>query len=195
MSKKILSLALTLIIALGIFAVAAAAPAPAETAQPPGGDSGSIVGMWRSPRASNVRRPGAEVRGPTVGVYFFNADGTYAAIKYQVDKFLGEKGKYRLSGANLELSDISWFRWNDSSLSFSQYEISFFRKRWDLIGNGTRSELLEVIDPDHEIWRDYRNITGEGWKKGEDRIEKIWWIDATHFDFVTGLENPLELVP
>ena len=180
---------LTAIICAAIFSALFARGAFAdETKQPQGGDSGSIVGMWRSSFASTSS-------GASLGVYFFNDDGTFAAIEYQRKQFNGLKGKYRLSGANLELYDYSWFQKHDNALSFSAMSVSFYRERWDLIKNGTRSELLEIIDPDHEIWKDYGGITGTvGWMDHDNYNDTIEWIDASTFDFVTGLRNPLELV-
>ncbi|MCL1941704.1 MAG: hypothetical protein FWG09_07160 [Synergistaceae bacterium] len=159
-------------------------------ALPPGVDSGSIVGMWRSERYYG--------NNSTVGVVFFDPDGTYRVIRYRKDRFTGEKGKFRLDGNNLEVYDLFYFERHDNSLSFNYFTEDLTKIR-ALINSGTRSEVEEIIDPRHPIWEHYGGITGTvGWHE-IDRLkswaETIEWIDATTIDYQNGMHNPLKLVP
>jgi len=160
-----------------------------------GGNSNSspIVGMWRSKK---------DFIGDyyTVGVVFFNSDGTYQVIRYWHDRFIGEKGKFKLNGNNLELQDLFEFERHDNALSM-EFFLTDLTKIRDLINSGTRKEVEAIIDPKHSIWQHYGGITGTvGWidmntyGKGS-KSATIEWIDKNTIDYLNGLRKPLERVP
>ena len=151
------------------------------------GSNSPIVGMWRSKRYYSAS-------SGTVGVVFFNADATYQVIRYRHDRFIGEKGKYRLNGNTLEVYDLSWFSKHDDALSFD-YFVTDLTKIRDLISSGTKNELLEIINPQHSIWKNYVGITGTGgWHEMDSWTETIEWIDNNTIDYQNELYYPLERV-
>jgi|GEM_PF-2641393 len=158
-------------------------PTPEQTTPSSGGNS-PIVGMWRS--EIHVGAPYT-----TVGVVFFNADGTYSAIRFREDRFYGEKGEYSFNGNSLEIYNLSRFQIFISYLS-NDYP-GDLRKCWDIIGTGTRSDVLEIIDLNHSIWQHYSGKVD--WMDADSLTRTIKWIDDTHMDYTSGLINPFELVP
>jgi len=153
-------------------------------------DGGSIVGMWRSERYYSGSNG-------TVGVVFFNADGTYQVIQYHHDRFIGERGNYRLNGSNLEVYNLEIWSKHDDALSW-QYFSEDLTKIRDIISSGTRSEVLAIIEPTHSIWQHYTGFltASSDWNEYATNSwnEAIEWIDATTIDYPNGLHYPLKLV-
>ena len=146
-----------------------------------------IVGMWRSERYYSAS-------SGTVGVVFFDADGTYQVIRYHHDRFIGEKGKYKLNGNNLEVYNLLQWSKHDDALSFD-YFVEDLTKVRDLISSGTRSEVLAIIDPKHSIWQHYVGISGTGgWTEMDSWTETIEWVDNNTIDYSSGLHNPLKRI-
>jgi len=143
-----------------------------------------IVGMWRSSFANNSF-------GATVGVVFFNADGTYAAIRYRYTEFIGEKGKYILNGDALEVSDLSCFYKGNGGLPYERLNETL-HEGWEIIGYGTRSEVLKIYDPNDTFWQ--YHTESAIWYERPDWTETIEWIDNNTIDYPNGLINKLERV-
>ena len=150
-----------------------------------GGNKNSpIVGMWRSKLYSST---------PTVGVVFFNADGSYRSISYIRNCFYGNQGKYKLDGNTLEFYDLTQFQRHDNALSINHF--GDIAKIWKIIGEGTRSEVLAIIDPNHSTWVNYGGLTGQvGWRENENWTATVEWIDDNTIDYVNNLRYPLERV-
>ena len=147
-----------------------------------GNNNSPIVGMWRSEFSSSGTRS-------TVGVVFFENDGSYKAIGYYNDIFIGEKGKYKLTGNKLEVYDLLRFGMRDGYLSVSHY-VETLQKGYNILRQGTRSEVLAIIDPQHSMWDNYVGAT-RTWSEDDSWSKEIEWIDNNTIDYDNSLRKPL----
>lgn len=162
-------------------------PAPTPTPELPLNNS-PIIGMWRSDFYGGLHA--------SFGVVFFDADGSYKAIRYNTNRFIGAKGKYKLSGNTLEIYDNYVFEKHNDAAALSDQWTEDYNELFDIILRGTKTEVLEIINPNHSLYRTYTGGSAAvGWVESESWAETIEWIDATTIDYNSGIHYPLKLVP
>ena len=149
-------------------------PEPTPTPEPTqpstnGGDSSRVVGMWRCDNSTTLQ-----------SVIFFNADGTFIMFAVRlssggsVEHF---RGNYKIAGDTIEGTNM--YRYQNDVFGERDAKIDSAFAIYDIIREGTRDEIMELQDPNHELYKQ----NGHVWDAWATNPSDFVFLDDDNIQF------------